>query len=378
MRASAVSDVDLEWSDASVASLHAFFDDQYQNNKCLEAAAPGQPGDAEDTYQALCGNGIVELDEECDAGGDGGLDPCCDVATCQLKAGAACSSLDGCCTASCELRASGEECRASRGVCDTAEVCNGEDAFCPSDLTAANGQSCPTGVADFPLGLCSGGDCLNPDAYCFSLYAAKISQSGSDRAHRDTANECADFWCVQDNPAGGFQFVRLAGAPEGVSCNDNGGICRGRLCETNTANFPVAQWTISGWSACDGSQDLEADCTDEAGNPLASSACDHLPVELFSRSRSCTVTTAAATTTAAETTAAATTTTAATTTPAAGDTSESSGTVDATVIGGAVGGAVVVVLLIVGAVLMARSRGGATKTHPRSNAQVTTNPAFSA
>lgn len=379
MRADAATDVDLRWSNASVDALHDWFDDQYQSNKCLEAAPPGQADNADDVYQAVCGNGIVELAEECDAGGNTEVDPCCNALTCQLTAGAACSSLDACCTDTCQVAAAGVVCRSSQGTCDVAEECNGDDAFCPTDLTVSNGQGCQTGVPDFPSGVCSGGHCLNPDAYCFSLYGAKLNQGDGDFAHRDTANECADFWCLQNSPSGGFQFLRLSGAPEGIACADNSGICRDMVCVTDAADFPIAQWTVTSWSACgsDSRQSLGVACTNEAGATLDTSACSHLPQELFSRTRSCS--TGAGTGVATTSPALSTTSTA-----LAGDPSGSSGASDAAVIGGAVGAVVAVALALGAFILLRRGKSPSlnTKTHPSvlgapmAEHFVVVNPAF--
>src|SRR6185295_6775203 len=61
-----------------------------------------------------CGNGVTDEGEDCDEG---------------LANGAATS----CCTEDCRLRASGETCRASGGVCDPAETCTGVGPLCPDD-----------------------------------------------------------------------------------------------------------------------------------------------------------------------------------------------------------------------------------------------------
>ena len=51
-----------------------------------------------------CGNGIVDVGEDCDCGGLNDCDdPCCDPVTCRLKAAAQCSIKDACCD-QCKVR----------------------------------------------------------------------------------------------------------------------------------------------------------------------------------------------------------------------------------------------------------------------------------
>jgi len=61
------------------------------------------------TSASLCGNGAIEIDEECD-GGD-------------------------CCTSSCTYASSATLCRSSLGPCDPVETCSGSDSACPGDVS---------------------------------------------------------------------------------------------------------------------------------------------------------------------------------------------------------------------------------------------------
>jgi len=70
-----------------------------------------------------CGDGIVNGAEACDGGS------CCDAVTCQYKSAAT-------------------ECRASAGVCDTAEMCTGNGALCPDDAKAVSECRGSAGVCD--------------------------------------------------------------------------------------------------------------------------------------------------------------------------------------------------------------------------------------
>lgn len=375
MAPNVVTATTLEWSPAAVSALHAWMDDTYPSRQCLEDAPPA------DAFQAVCGDGIIELNEECDPGGNANLDSCCDAATCRLVAGAVCSSLEPCCTSSCTLQSAGTSCRAALGSCDVAETCSGTDASCPSDITLANGDACKTGVPTFSDGLCSGGACLNPDAWCFERYGESVTLDGTLRAHRDTNNECADFWCLFRQDDNTLAFRREAGVPHGVSCNVNTGLCRDRACVTNSADWPVPQLTVTGWSACvDGTQALLTTCTDETGSALAASVCDAIPNALSNRTRSCdvaaattstttltttttTITTTTSTTTTTAVNAIATTTTTNAPTENASDGSEGLGS-DGAVILGAVLGSIAVVALVAGVLLF----------YKRSNPKMTLRP----
>src|SRR5947208_2900089 len=63
----------------------------------------------------VCGDGILDLLEECDLGAANGAS-------------------DSCCTSSCMFRPAGEACRPAAGACDAVESCTGLADVCPPDL----------------------------------------------------------------------------------------------------------------------------------------------------------------------------------------------------------------------------------------------------
>lgn len=94
-----------------------------------------------------CGNGIVEVGEECDCGGTTGCgdNSCCDPTTCTFRGNAVCdNSNDECCTSSCQFASSTTVCRSSTGPCDIEETCSGTAALCPADTFAVNGKPIPS------------------------------------------------------------------------------------------------------------------------------------------------------------------------------------------------------------------------------------------
>ncbi|MBI5543105.1 MAG: hypothetical protein HY901_04405 [Deltaproteobacteria bacterium] len=111
-----------------------------------------------------CGNGVVDLDEQCDLGspgnGQGGT----------------------CCTSDCRLRSSLSACRVQAGACDVAESCDGVHPYCPADLVITQ-----CGPSD---GCCpsrgGGSNCDGVDDDCAGLDAGRPDASTGD------ANSTAD------------------------------------------------------------------------------------------------------------------------------------------------------------------------------------------
>ena len=117
----------------------------------------------------VCGNGIPEVNEECDCGSPAECtNNCCNATTCQLIPGAQCASGE-CCNSQCQFRAYGVECRASSGDCDLAEYCLGDYSECPEDYHAANGVPC-----EADAGYCMEGACPTHSAQCMDIFS-KIS-----------------------------------------------------------------------------------------------------------------------------------------------------------------------------------------------------------
>ncbi|KAK7823000.1 hypothetical protein U0070_025817 [Myodes glareolus] len=125
--------------------------------------------------QPVCGDGIVEANEECDCGNDTECQfkECCNSETCRLKASAKCGS-GRCCTPSCELSPAGTPCRkAVDPECDFTEYCNGSSSHCVPDTFAVNGHLCRLGSA-----YCYNGQCQALNDQCVSLFG-KGSQGAS-------------------------------------------------------------------------------------------------------------------------------------------------------------------------------------------------------
>ena len=135
-----------------------------------------------------CGNGIVEAGEECDCGGVSGCkdNACCDATTCKFKNGAICDDSNEDCCSQCTFSAAGTVCRASTGICNPAEMCSGQNATCPPDVTAPNGQDCGGGLS------CSSGQCTSRDLQCQTLMGSYASNNDTYACNsQDCTLSCA-------------------------------------------------------------------------------------------------------------------------------------------------------------------------------------------
>ncbi|XP_048648824.1 disintegrin and metalloproteinase domain-containing protein 18 isoform X10 [Marmota marmota marmota] len=122
----------------------------------------------------VCGNGILESNEECDCGNEEECQfkKCCNFKTCKLKGSVKCGS-GPCCTSKCEFSVAGAPCRKSTDQeCDFTEYCNGTSSHCVPDTYALNGYLCKFGTA-----YCYNGQCRTTDNQCANIFG-KGAQGG--------------------------------------------------------------------------------------------------------------------------------------------------------------------------------------------------------
>jgi hypothetical protein len=152
----------------------------------------------------ICGDSIVSPNEQCDLGGQNGAGT-------------------SCCTAACALRAPGQTCRSSAGVCDVAETCTGASAGCPANGFAATSVVCRSAAGECDLAeSCTGGGAACPSD-------AKVP-SGTGCA--SDGNPCSLDEC--DGTTDACQHP--AGNP-GAICRSSAGVCD--LVETCTGASTV-------------------------------------------------------------------------------------------------------------------------------------------
>uniref|UniRef100_A0A8C6J098 Uncharacterized protein n=1 Tax=Melopsittacus undulatus TaxID=13146 RepID=A0A8C6J098_MELUD len=163
------SDVDTDaFSDCSYKD---YFDLVTRGANCLRQ--PPAPGTFYTMKREYCGNKIVEKGEQCDCGSESDCrkDPCCHP-NCTFTANSVCAS--GKCCKGCHFLPAGKVCRASTGVCDLPEYCNGTSPQCPQDSHIQDGAPCEDG------GYCYRGKCPTHQKQCQHLFGKEARAASLD------------------------------------------------------------------------------------------------------------------------------------------------------------------------------------------------------
>ena len=100
------------------------------------------------TVENLCGDGVLQLPEQCDLGDRNGAS-------------------DTCCLRDCTFKTNDRICRGSTssGACDPAELCTGSDPLCPPDVKAPAETACEDDGDPCTADQCDGsGQCVHTDS----------------------------------------------------------------------------------------------------------------------------------------------------------------------------------------------------------------------
>uniref|UniRef100_A0A2K6UDX8 Uncharacterized protein n=1 Tax=Saimiri boliviensis boliviensis TaxID=39432 RepID=A0A2K6UDX8_SAIBB len=156
--------------DFSICSLDDFkYISSHSDLTCLEKDHLEMP-----TYTSIkiCGNGVVEGDEECDCGTKQNCTHklCCDPTSCRMKRNVQCGSGE-CCSQECKFKPVDTICRKSVDKeCDFTEFCNGNLSQCMPDTYVRDGEYCDSGAA-----FCFKGRCRSFDKQCDDLFGKGAS-----------------------------------------------------------------------------------------------------------------------------------------------------------------------------------------------------------
>lgn len=168
----------------------------------------------------VCGNGFVEVGEQCDCGTLQECEnPCCNASSCKLKPQAQCA--EGECCKDCKVKPFGDVCRDSKDDCDLPEFCTGQSAVCPRDKFRVNGHPCNSGN-----GYCINGTCPKRNQQCKYLWG-QGAELGTDN-------------CFQQNTRGEY-YAYCKKSPSGsyIGCKQKDIYC-GKLFCSGGSQFPIS------------------------------------------------------------------------------------------------------------------------------------------
>ena len=190
----------------------------------------------------VCGNGFVEVGEECDCGGPLECsDPCCNATTCRLSTGSQCSS--GPCCTNCRFRPKTFECRPAAIECDISEYCLGTSGNCPTNLVKSSGTACLSGQA-----YCWDGECRTITKQCQTVWGTQASK-GDTRCYDRQNIKGTQFGNCGKDSSGDYQACDAADVLCGLlQCQGTGSsrpIIGTSYRTTTTTYFPASGSSFS-------------------------------------------------------------------------------------------------------------------------------------
>lgn len=183
-----------------------------------------------------CGNGIVEVGEDCDCGGQESCasNSCCDGNTCKFKGDAVCDDANESCCTNCHYAPADTVCRASTGECDHQETCTGNSSSCPPDEHKPNGAKCGPDSKNLK---CASGQCTSRDYQCQSLMG--------DMLNSTDVHACGSASCTVTCASSALAPNQCATMPQsfldGTPCQ-NGGHCKNGQCKGSSTGEAIKSW----------------------------------------------------------------------------------------------------------------------------------------
>ncbi|XP_055059047.2 disintegrin and metalloproteinase domain-containing protein 10 isoform X1 [Misgurnus anguillicaudatus] len=223
--------------------------------------------------QPICGNGLVEANEQCDCGySDQCKDQCCysadepDGKKCKLKMGSCSPSQGPCCTSDCNFKSTNVKCR-DETECALQGMCDGRTAQCPTSPPKDDKTACHNNTQVCIKGSCSGSICQKYDLEVCTC-ASKDGKDDTETCHVCCMDKGQPDTCSSTGSekwSKHFNKVTITLQP-GSPCNDFKGYCDvfkkcrlvdadGPLARLKKAIFNpelykgIAQWIVGHWWA---------------------------------------------------------------------------------------------------------------------------------
>uniref|UniRef100_A0A6G1SIJ3 ADAM 17-like protease n=1 Tax=Aceria tosichella TaxID=561515 RepID=A0A6G1SIJ3_9ACAR len=173
----------------------------------------------------VCGNGVVEGDEECDSGGVSQSN-CCD-SFCRFTAGSQCSDRHSWCCSGCHIVEAGRSCRpAEEHNCRQSAYCDGRTPECPEAPPVDDDKTC------VGRGVCRKGQCI---PFCEARGLQSCLCNTPPNACKLCCKVSMNSTCVPyDDKA-----PRL---PDGVLCYR--GVCEKGRCEQQIQDVVERLWDV--------------------------------------------------------------------------------------------------------------------------------------
>ncbi|KAK7069874.1 hypothetical protein SK128_009120 [Halocaridina rubra] len=204
-----------------------------QINSVLNSKARDTKGCFTQPQAAICGNGVVEVGEECDCGWEEDCEEACcypmktnpmkGQTPCTLRPNKVCSPSQGpCCTNDCHLKV-GDKCRDDNG-CRDSSFCNGRYPQCPPSTNKPNKTICNEEFVCYK-GECSGSICL-----AYGLESCQCTRNRGDPITK-SCELCCKLPGEHQQCMSSFEWnvvpydIPDMYAKAGTPCNDYKGYC---------------------------------------------------------------------------------------------------------------------------------------------------------
>ncbi|KAJ3382914.1 hypothetical protein HDU92_004508 [Lobulomyces angularis] len=206
------------------------------------------PGDLKTISTNICGNGVVENNEDCDCGQNCATDSCCD-SNCKFIPPAVCDEANNECCQNCQLKQAGSICRPSLDMCTESQTCDGKVAICNPSTMLSNGVQCTVsgGSRNNSGTTCANGICTSRNLQCLNNVA-----QGSLRTTKPCPGQemSCNLACLTESNS---CIVLNGNFLDGTPCL-GGGFCQGGSCKGSDIlkvaqfyfeNSPFIAWPIA-------------------------------------------------------------------------------------------------------------------------------------